>query len=51
MSLLVTYLIIAIGVSFLCSVLEAVLLSVTPGYIGTQLEQRPKPAQALKDVG
>tara|TARA_R110000823_G_scaffold144958_3_gene275074 strand:- start:30518 stop:31552 length:1035 start_codon:yes stop_codon:yes gene_type:complete len=50
MSLLVTYLIIAIGVSFLCSVLEAVLLSVTPGYIGTQLEQRPKPAQALKDV-
>ncbi|MEZ5569946.1 MAG: hemolysin family protein [Halioglobus sp.] len=50
MSLLVTYLIIAIGVSFLCSVLEAVLLSVTPGFVGTQLEQRPKRAQALKRV-
>lgn len=33
MTLLITYLAIAIGVSFLCSVLEAVLLSVTPSYI------------------
>jgi hypothetical protein len=31
MTLLVTYLFIAIGVSFLCSILEAVLLSVTHG--------------------
>ncbi|WP_371373171.1 CNNM domain-containing protein [Thalassotalea aquiviva] len=38
MTLLFIYLGIAIGVSFLCSILEAVLLSVTPSYI-TQLEQ------------
>lgn len=33
MGLLLTYLFLAIFVSFLCSVLEAVLLSVTPSYI------------------
>ncbi len=33
MALLLTYLLIAIFVSFLCSILEAVLLSVTPSYI------------------
>ena len=33
MTLLIVYLIIAIGVSFICSILEAVLLSVTPTYI------------------
>lgn len=33
MTLLWIYLAIAIGVSFLCSVLEAVLLSVTPSYV------------------
>ena len=33
MTLLFVYLAIAIGVSFLCSVLEAVLLSITPSYV------------------
>lgn len=31
--LLLTYFFIAVGVSFLCSILEAVLLSITPSYI------------------
>lgn len=43
MFLLITYLLLAISVSFLCSVLEAVLLSVTPSYIGSLKEHnRPK---------
>ena len=33
MTLLFVYLAIAIGISFLCSVLEAVLLSITPSYV------------------
>ena len=33
MTLLIVYLAIAIGISFLCSVLEAVLLSITPSYV------------------
>lgn len=33
MGLLIFYLALALGVSFLCSVLEAVLLSVTPAYV------------------
>jgi hypothetical protein len=33
MTLLVVYLVIAIGVSFLCSILEAVLLSMTPPFV------------------
>ncbi len=50
MTLLVTYLTIAIGVSFLCSILEAVLLSVTPAYVESQLQRRPGKAQVLRDV-
>jgi CBS domain containing-hemolysin-like protein len=50
MTLLVTYLVIAIGVSFLCSVLEAVLLSVSHGYVESQLLQRPRRGKALKHV-
>jgi CBS domain containing-hemolysin-like protein len=33
MTLLLVYLVIAIGISFLCSILEAVLLSITPSYV------------------
>lgn len=33
MTLLVTYASLALGVSFLCSIMEAVLLSVTPAYV------------------
>jgi CBS domain containing-hemolysin-like protein len=50
MTLLVIYLSIAIGVSFLCSILEAVLLSVTPGYVETALAEKPRRALVLKNV-
>ena len=52
MALLVFYVLLALGVSFLCSVLEAVLLSVTPSYIAVLDEDRPdaaKQLRALKD--
>lgn len=39
MTLLLLYLALALGVSFLCSILEAVLLSVTPSYVSL-LERR-----------
>lgn len=39
MGLLILYLALALGVSFLCSVLEAVLLSVTPSYIAAEQEK------------
>ena len=48
MSLLVFYIVLAIGVSFLCSVLEAVLLSVSPAYMGTLSATRPGAADRLK---
>lgn len=52
MILLTIYIAVAIGVSFICSVLEAVLLSISPSYIGT-LRQQGHPAAdrlaALKD--
>ncbi len=38
MGLLIFYLLLALGVSFLCSVLEAVLLSVTPAYVAALRE-------------
>ncbi|AQA17056.1 transporter [Halioglobus japonicus] len=50
MTLLLTYLLIAIGVSFLCSILEAVLLSVTPGFVASQQTDKPRRAKALKNV-
>ncbi|MGD6737576.1 CNNM domain-containing protein [Photobacterium leiognathi subsp. mandapamensis] len=52
MVLLTIYITVAIGVSFICSVLEAVLLSISPSYIAT-LRQQNHPAAArltaLKD--
>lgn len=50
MTLLVIYLLIAIGVSFMCSILEAVLLSVTHGFVEKELTLRPRRAQVLKEV-
>jgi CBS domain containing-hemolysin-like protein len=42
MGLLILYLLLAIGVSFLCSIMEAVLLSTTTSYIEIkQLEKKP----------
>lgn len=50
MTLLFLYLAIAIGVSFLCSVLEAVLLSVTPSFAEALLNDRPQAGQVLGNV-
>lgn len=50
MTLLITYLLIAIGVSFLCSILEAVLFSVTPGFVVSQLALKPRRAKRLQEV-
>ena len=47
MTLLLIYLAIAIGVSFLCSILEAVLLSTTPSFVATLTEERPRAGTAL----
>jgi CBS domain containing-hemolysin-like protein len=46
MTLLLFYLLLAIGVSFFCSIAEAVLLSIRPSYIAT-LEQKNKPSGAM----
>jgi CBS domain containing-hemolysin-like protein len=46
--LLFVYLAVAIGVSFLCSVLEAVLLSVTPSFIATLERDRPRRGMRLQ---
>lgn len=43
MLLLILYLILALGFSFLCSILESVLLSITPSYVAT-LEREGSPA-------
>ncbi len=47
MTLLFVYLGIAIGVSFLCSILEAVLLSITPSYVANLLAKSPARGQAV----
>lgn len=52
MLLLITYMVLAIVISFLCSVMEAVLLSITPSYIGVlrkENEALAKRVQSLKD--
>jgi CBS domain containing-hemolysin-like protein len=46
--LLITYVLLALCFSFLCSVSEAVLLSITPSYIEGQKKRRPKRAALLK---
>lgn len=50
MTLLFIYLAIAIGVSFLCSILEAVLLSVTPSFAEQILSERPRAGGRLGQV-
>lgn len=42
LTMMFAYLGLAIGVSFLCSVLESVLLSVTPSYIEKTVARRPR---------
>ncbi|MBY5992825.1 CNNM domain-containing protein [Ferrimonas balearica] len=50
MTLLLVYVAVAIGVSFICSVFEAVLLSVTPSYIAGLKAERPKAAANLAEL-
>ena len=50
MTLLFVYLAIAIGVSFLCSVLEAVLLSITPSYVETAVAEQTRSSKVLDKV-
>lgn len=48
MTLLVLFVILAIGVSFLCSILEAALLSITPSFVEAAEEDRPRLAAKLR---
>lgn len=48
MTLLIIYIFLAIAVSFLCSIMEAVLLSVTAGHIGAMRQSKPTIAARLE---
>ncbi len=48
MTLLIIFVLLAIGVSFLCSILEAVLLSITPSFVEAAEEDRPKLAEKVR---
>ena len=50
LTLLIIYVTLAIGVSFLCSVMEAVLLSVTPAYVGALQTEKPDLAERLREL-
>ena len=50
MTLLFVYLAIAIGISFMCSILEAVLLSITPSYVEQISADRPRAGRLLSNV-
>jgi len=50
MTLLIFYIVLAIGVSFLCSILEAVLLSITPSFIAAKEADNPKLAKRLDEL-
>ncbi len=50
MTLLFIYLFIAIGVSFLCSILEAVLLSITPSYLEKLSIEHPRSGRIIHQV-
>ena len=48
MTLLIIYISLALGFSFLCSVLEAVLLSITPSYVARMENERPSLGRRLR---
>ncbi|MDP2121191.1 MAG: hemolysin family protein [Hoeflea sp.] len=50
MTLLTLYIALAIGVSFLCSLLEACLLSITPTYTATIKVSRPRMAEKINEL-
>lgn len=50
MSLLIAFAVLAIVVSFICSILEAALLSITPSYIAQQKLARPRLWRQLREL-
>lgn len=50
MTLLIIFVALAIGVSFLCSLLEAALLSITPTYTMTIAQSRPRVATKINEL-
>ncbi|WP_109260469.1 CNNM domain-containing protein [Hyphobacterium indicum] len=48
MTLLILFVLLAVGVSFLCSILEAVFLSVTPAHIAALEERSPRISARIK---
>ena len=50
MTLLIVYLVLAVFVSFLCSLLESVMLSVSPAYIAVLEKENNKRASLLADL-
>ena len=48
MTLLITFVVLSISVSFICSILEAALLSITPSYIAQQKLSLPARYEKLK---
>ena len=48
MTLLILFVILAIGVSFLCSILEATLLSITPSFVEAAEQEKPDLAKKLR---
>ncbi len=50
MTLLIFYVALALGVSFLCSVMEAVLLSVTPSFVARGERERPRLGGRLRKL-
>lgn len=50
MAALLLYIGVALGFSFLCSILEAVLLSVTPSYVRSLADRNAKASNALREL-
>lgn len=50
MKLLIFYIVLAIGVSFLCSILEAVILSISPNYLESLREINPRQFKRLSPL-
>lgn len=50
MTLLIAFAVLSIAVSFICSILEAALLSITPSYIAHQKGERPELHQKLRQL-
>jgi len=48
MTLLIVYLLIALLFSFLCSIIEAVILSISPSFIATKLSEGKNYAKSLE---